>query len=100
MSWLLDKIVPDDLLVTADAQRLGNVFGLMLDILVEIGIFAEIAEVPVEGGIVLPYAGGDGGHDHVAAIARITRDGKRPGGVIRGGLRTRGAGKPAKYEQR
>ena len=63
----------------------------MLNILIEIGMFAEIAEVPVEGSVVFQHAGGDGGHNDVAAIPGVTGDGEGPVGVIRGGLRARGA---------
>ena len=61
--------------------------GLVLHVFIEIVDGAEIAEVPVEGGAALFYAGGDAGHYYVAAIARIAGDGEGPGGVRRRRLR-------------
>ena len=86
----LDEIVPGDGQVLADGEGLGDVLRLVPNVFIEIVDGAEIAEMPVERGAALFYAGGDAGHDHVAAVARIAGDGEAPGGVAcggRGGLR-------------
>src|ERR1700679_549082 len=59
----------------------------MLHVFIEIVDGAEVAEMPVECGAALFYGGGDAGHDYVAAIARVARDGEAPGGIGCGGLR-------------
>src|SRR5580704_6197236 len=81
--------------------------GLMLNVFIEVGILAEVAQMPVEGSVVLPSSGGDGGHDHVAAVPGIAGDREVPGALaIRpclrwcGGLRERGAGECTENQYR
>ena len=50
-------------------RGLATYSGWCCDVFVEIVDVAKIAEVPVEGGAGFFYAGGDAGHDDVAAIA-------------------------------
>ena len=61
--------------------------GKLFVVFIEIVDGAEVAEVPVEGGLIVVDAGGDGGHDDVSAIAGVAGDGEGPGllGVGGGG---------------
>src|SRR5580704_7856703 len=91
---VLNEIVPGDGQILANGEWLGDVLRLMLHVFIEIVDGAKIAEVPVERSAGLYDAGGDSGHDHVAAIAGIAGDGEGPcgvgcGGSWRGGLRHR-----------
>ena len=84
----LDEIVPCELFVSNDGERLVEMFRLVLDVFVESVDGPEIAEMPVKRCVFLFDSGGDGGHDDVPAIARIAGDGKGPGllsGLARGG---------------
>src|SRR5450755_104916 len=73
---VLDEIVPGIFFVIDDERRLG---GNLFVVFVEIVDGAEVAEMPVEGGLVVMDTGGDGGHDDVSAIAGVPGDGEGPG---------------------
>src|SRR5271163_3312574 len=81
---VLKEVIPGDGEVLTDGERFGDVLRLMLHVFIEIVDGAKVAEMPVERGAALFHAGGDAGHDYVAAIARIAGDGEGPGGVGRG----------------
>jgi hypothetical protein len=73
---ILDEVVPGIRFVIFDERGRG---GELFVVLVDIVDGAEVAEVPVESGLVAVSAGGDGGHDYVSAVAGIAGDGERPG---------------------
>src|SRR5262249_32246556 len=74
----LYEIVPLRLVVVGFVRRRVSVLGLVQIVLINERGGAEIAQVPVKLSVVFLCAGGDGRHNHVAAIARIAGDGERP----------------------
>ena len=51
----------------------------LLDVFIDAVHGAEISHVPVEPGVVIENALGDGGHDYIAAVAGIAGDSEAPG---------------------
>ena len=79
---VLDEVVPGIHFVIDDERGRG---GKLFVVLVEVVDGAEVAEMPVEGSLIVVRAGGDGGHDYVTAVAGIAGDGERPGRLGWGG---------------
>jgi len=83
LDLVLDEIGPLAAQIITDRHRVGNVLGFVQHVFVKSVSRAQVAEVPVEGGVMLQGVGGDGGHHHVAAVARVTGSREAPGGVRR-----------------
>src|ERR1700733_16029213 len=71
--------------------------GLMLDVFIEGVGGSQIAEVPVERGLIFLRGFGDFGHDYIAAIAGVAGGEKAPS-ARRGLLGARGIGSCAECE--
>jgi hypothetical protein len=68
---ILQEVVPGELFVIANADRRNEVFGLVLDVFVEIIDSAEITQMPVKRGARLQHAWSNGGHHDITAISGI-----------------------------
>src|ERR1700680_3605924 len=74
----IDEVGPGDVLVLENRQGLLRVFRLMLDVFIESGGQAQIAQVPIKRGLILLRSFSDPRHHHVAAIPGIAGRNKPP----------------------
>src|SRR6266566_4363565 len=72
LDLVFDEIVPRLFFIVSKIGRLSLTALFLYEILIWAINGAQVAQVPVKSDIVLERISGDGGHDYVTAIARIT----------------------------
>src|ERR1700676_3904850 len=75
----INEIRALDLFVFGDRQRLLDVIGLMLDVFIEAAGQTQVAQMPVERGLILLCCLRNSRHHDVAAIPGITGRNEAPG---------------------
>src|SRR6266700_7381192 len=78
LDLVFDEIIPRLLVVVGKVSRLSLAALFFDEILIWAVNGAQVSQVPVKSDIVLERISGDGGHDYVTAIARITGDREAP----------------------
>src|SRR4029077_8145169 len=68
---ILQEVIPGMLFVIADGDWPGEVFRLVLDVLIESGDGTKIAQMPIKGCAAFLHAASDRGHNDIAAISGI-----------------------------
>ena len=79
LDLIFNEIIPCFFFIFGEIRRMAVATFFLHEILIRPVNRAQVAEVPIESNVVLEGVGCDSRHHDIAAIARVTRNRKRPG---------------------